>query len=298
MIERHDTDVNMSRYTYAFINTFPKAAPTVPREKWQTSFEAPLDMVFPAKLTPQPDEPLDFVPTTKGDKLGYEYKIGTTVVLSTVDMPVVMARQFNRLSFKISTSADLPMDMQAWGMGEQVTDKFFLEDGIYSFWNRDNGGENYSSSSLPGKNIYGTHPFLMFKSKAGDFVGFFLNNANGIDMVIETIDATTKQVVLSMNGGTLDFAVFHDPNPINVIKKYHSIVGNPVQIPEWSLGWHQSRWGYDTLAKLQAAVKNNTDASIPLDAIWSDIDYMQDYRDFTWDPTRFAGLNTWVTTEL
>ena len=86
----------------------------------------------------------------------------------------------------------------------------------------------------------------------------------------------------------------HDANPIEVIKKYHSIIGTPVMIPEWALGWHQSRWGYDTLEKLQDAVKGYNDNSLPLDTIWSDIDYMDSYRDFTIDPTRFGGLETWV----
>lgn len=79
---------------------------------------------------------------------------------------------------------------------------------------------------------------------------------------------------------------------------YHDIVGKPVMVPEWSFGWHQCRWGYDNLAKLQAAVKGYNDNKIPLDTIWSDIDYMHDYRDFTIDAVNFPGLATWVTGTL
>lgn len=30
--------------------------------------------------------------------------------------------------------------------------------------------------------------------------------------------------------------------------------------------------------------------SIPLDTIWSDIDYLSNYRDFTWDHKRYEEL--------
>ena len=60
--------------------------------------------------------------------------------------------------------------------------------------------------------------------------------------------------------------------------------------PLWGLGWQQSRWGYESAAELDAVVGNYSNASIPLEVMWSDIDYMQDYRDFTIDPDNYADL--------
>jgi len=35
-------------------------------------------------------------------------------------------------------------------------------------------------------------------------------------------------------------------------------------------------------------------ASIPLDTIWSDIDYMDNYNDFSYDPVAFKGLPEFI----
>ena len=68
--------------------------------------------------------------------------------------------------------------------------------------------------------------------------------------------------------------------------------------PLWALGWHQSRWGYKTLDDLKNVVKNYDDNRLPLDTLWSDIDYLNNYRDFEVDQTRFGGLADFVNNDL
>jgi alpha-glucosidase (family GH31 glycosyl hydrolase) len=41
-------------------------------------------------------------------------------------------------------------------------------------------------------------------------------------------------------------------------------------------------------------VANYSAANIPLDVQWSDIDYLQSYRDFTHDPVRYADLPDFI----
>jgi len=79
---------------------------------------------------------------------------------------------------------------------------------------------------------------------------------------------------------------------------YHTIVGTPVLTPMWALGWHQSRYGYKNIDELKA-VRNGYKShskyrEIPLESIWADIDYMQDYRDFTYNNETFKGLPEYV----
>jgi len=69
------------------------------------------------------------------------------------------------------------------------------------------------------------------------------------------------------------------------------IVGKPVLTPQWALGWHQSRWGYTSLAEVKKVESKFRSFGLPLEVIWTDIDYMNDYRTFSYDPLNFGGLS-------
>ena len=80
-----------------------------------------------------------------------------------------------------------------------------------------------------------------------------------------------------------------------MIQKYYSIIGNPVLIPQWGLGWNQCRYGYRDVATLQNVLDGYRKGDFPLDVMWSDIDYMKNYRNFLYDDTlAFKELPTFI----
>lgn len=62
----------------------------------------------------------------------------------------------------------------------------------------------------------------------------------------------------------------------------------------WALGWHQCKWGYKETNDLKDVLHNYDAKNLPLDTIWSDIDYMDSYKDFTIDPVNFKDLPEFV----
>ena len=114
-----------------------------------------------------------------------------------------------------------------WGAGEHVSDQFFLDDGFYTMWNRDQPSP--VDNGEPGRNEYGTHPFLMShfedSNKVRHFYGVWNQNAAGQDFIIKN-NKTTGSVDVDniMINGEIDlfFFVQEDPNKLIYIKNYIS----------------------------------------------------------------------------
>ncbi|ELW64814.1 Sucrase-isomaltase, intestinal [Tupaia chinensis] len=72
------------------------------------------------------------------------------------------------------------------------------------------------------------------------------------------------------------------------------LIGLPAMPAYWSLGFQLSRWNYNSLEVVREVVRRNREAGIPFDTQVTDIDYMEDKKDFTYDAVQFNGLPEFV----
>jgi alpha-glucosidase (family GH31 glycosyl hydrolase) len=124
----------------------------------------------------------------------------------------------------------------------------------------------------------------MAKSMNGWF-GVLINNAAAQDWKVENnpIDGRVS-LKIRATGGVGDIFIMLGQNANEVVQMYHQgVVGTPVQVPSWALGWSQCRWGYKNLEQLNETVNNYTIFNLPLDNMFSDVDFMDNYKDFTYD---------------
>eukprot|EP00877_Chromochloris_zofingiensis_P000332 jgi/Chrzof1/1029/Cz01g37200.t1 len=195
-------------------------------------------------------------------------------IFNTTGFSLVFKEQYLELTTSITKTASL------YGLGETI-----LSDGslklprngrTITLWNYD------IPAAYAAVNLYGSHPFYLQVEEDGTSHGVFLLNSNGMDVVLNEASLTYRVL-----GGVFDLYMFLGPSPESVIQQYHEVIGKPAMPPYWSLGFHQCRWGYQTLNDVKAVVAGYKAASIPLEVMWTDIDYMNKYMDFTFDEERF-----------
>ncbi|POM61145.1 Alpha-glucosidase, partial [Phytophthora palmivora] len=177
----------------------------------------------------------------------------------------------------LQVSTTLGSDLSVYGIGESTRDNFKMASGDkQTLWARDQG------SATPIVNTYGSHPFYLGINSAGQAHGVLLLNSNGMDVTMDS-----GHLVYQAIGGVLDFNIVVGPTPAKVVSQYTKLIGRPKLMPYWSYGFHQCRWGYGSVDALRTVVSKYKSNNLPLDVIWSDIDYMKSYHDFTLDPTNF-----------
>ncbi|KAJ7184493.1 alpha-glucosidase, partial [Mycena filopes] len=194
------------------------------------------------------------------------------VLFSTASHPIIYEPQYLRVK------TNLPANANIYGLGEH-TNTFRLnpDNTTITLWSRDAYG-------VPtGSNLYGNHP-IYFEHRTTGTHGVMLLNSNGMDVKL-----TPGALEYNTLGGVLDFYFLagSQTDPTQVAKQYAGIVGTPAEVPYWSFGLHQCRFGYNNYIDVANVISNYSASKIPLETMWTDIDYMDRRRIFTVEPSYF-----------
>jgi alpha-glucosidase len=183
----------------------------------------------------------------------------------------------------------LPRGANVYGLGEH-SEPFRLDVGntTRTMWARDAFG-------IPrGTNLYSSHPvYVEHRPDGRGTHAVFLLSSSGMDVKLRADDVGAS-LEYNVIGGVFDFYFLagSETDPTEVSRQYAQIVGTPAEVPYWSFGLHQCRYGYQgrsfflsafpfsgdwcfciTLDYVAVAnvITNYSAAGIPLETMWTDI---------------------------
>ncbi|KAK6857859.1 alpha-glucosidase [Apiospora arundinis] len=222
------------------------------------------------------DAALEFSLTESPFAFAVKRKDSGEVLFDSAASPLVFQDQYLRLR------TSLPKNPNLYGLGEH-TDPFRLNDTDYTrtMWSRDAYGVPY------GTNLYGNHPIYFDHRVDSGTHGVFLLSSSGMDIKINQTSDGKQYLEYNVVGGIIDLYFLAGPTPTKVSQQYAQVAGLPAMMPYWGLGLHQCRYGYRDYYAIADVIANYSEANIPLETMWTDIDYMYDRAIMTTDPDRF-----------
>jgi alpha-glucosidase len=162
-----------------------------------------------------------------------------------------------------------------YGTGEQAGS--LLRNGTRkTLWNNDHF--DYTAAS---RNLYQSHPFVMAIRPDGSSVGVIIETTHRCDVELN------GKASFVVHGPSPAVTIFERESPLELLRTLHALIGKIPLPPLWALGYHQCRWSYEPEAKFLEIAEQFRERRIPCDCLWFDIDYMDGFRCFTFDGTKF-----------
>ncbi|KAK3710118.1 hypothetical protein LTR37_010549 [Vermiconidia calcicola] len=246
----------------------------------QIAYQVPKD-VFPtpdsSRSVSASDSALDFSWTKSPFNFKVTRKDSGDVLFDSSAAPLIFQDQYLRLR------TSLPENPNLYGLGEH-SDDFRLNTTDYTrtLWSRDSYG-------IPaGTNLYGNHPVYFDHRGDQGTHGVFLLSSSGMDVKINNTEAEGQYLEYNLISGVIDLYFMAGPSPTGVAQQYSEVAGKPAMMPYWGFGFHQCRYGYRDYYGIAEVIANYSTANIPLETMWTDIDYMYQRYIMTVDPDRFT----------
>jgi len=188
---------------------------------------------------------------------------------------------FSFSSTAICLTRPLDSEERIYGLGEHTGDMNKRGE-AFPIWNVD-PPQFHGPQTVT---MYTSIPFYLgLHIDNGRVYGVLIDHTGLIDM--DMGQANESEATMTVQGDSLVAYFFAGPTSADVLRQYTELTGRMYLPPRWAIGHHQSRWDYNTEEQVRELAAKLRERHHPCDSIWLDIDYMDGYRCFTWDPQRF-----------
>ena len=184
---------------------------------------------------------------------------------------------FSQEGTTFETKIAVPAGTSLYGTGE-VTGPLLRNGRSITLWNTD----NFAYGKEEGRRLYQSHPWILGVRADGSAFGILFDTTWRAEL-----KCTDNLIDFQSAGPPCRVIVIDRPSPQLVVRQLADLTGHIPLPPLWSLGFQQCRYSYFPDARVRQIADEFRKRQIPCDVIWIDIDFMDKFKIFTFDPKRF-----------
>ncbi|MEL7472183.1 MAG: TIM-barrel domain-containing protein [Planctomycetota bacterium] len=143
-------------------------------------------------------------------------------------------------------------------------------------WNTDAFGYDDTTPAL-----YQSHPFVLGVRADGAAFGVICESTYRTEIDLRA------GLLFRVHGPAPAVTLIERDSPEEVLQALAELTGFIQLPPMWALGYHQCRYSYEPDDRVREIAREFRQRDLPCDVIWMDIDYMDGYRCFTFDKSKF-----------
>ncbi len=135
--------------------------------------------------------------------------------------------------------------------------------------------------------LYGAHNFFVVKDAEEEF-GLFFDYPSRMEFDIGYTNR--NEIVVSIPEKDVAIYLIMGCDMKSIVSQFRKIIGKSYIPPLWGFGYGQSRYSYMNEEEVREVVNKYRSAGIPLDSVYLDIDYMEEYKNFTVNKESFPNF--------
>ena len=194
-------------------------------------------------------------------------------------------KSFEDSEYKFLIKSKLYEDDNFYGLGDKTG---FLNKKYYEFVNYNTDDPSIQLENMP--SLYKSINLFYDLKTEGSFAVFLDNTYK----TLFNFGTNLSDYYFGSVNGEIDVYFYFKKSIKALITRVTKDLGRNELPPLKALGNQQSRWSYANKEQVQAVIDGYNKFEIPLDVIHLDIDYMDNYKDFTINENNFGNFQNWL----
>lgn len=141
------------------------------------------------------------------------------------------------------------------------------------------------------ESLYGAHNFIIVSNSKRKY-GVFVDCPSKITFDIGYTHLDKLSIAIHSEDAAL--YIIEADTEVEIVKEMRKLTGKSYIAPFWAFGYQQSRWSYMNEDEVRSVVEGYRSNGMPIDAVYLDIDYMDNYKDFTVSEEKFPQFKSFA----